>query len=162
GSRGSRPALPPGGPPRRSCRLAPPTPATADRSRCAVSVHRATGGPGTMAFTRSSRGALDPSRRAHADGTMLSARSYPSSEYCPEIHRMPSSSVDLRAPSFPGSVRPIRRERCQCFRWSARLRRVMRVIIMGCGRVGSELSEEIADGGHDVVIIDKDPEVLLR
>ncbi|HSH32839.1 MAG TPA: NAD-binding protein, partial [Actinomycetota bacterium] len=36
----------------------------------------------------------------------------------------------------------------------------MRVIIMGCGRVGSELSEELADGGHDVVIIDKDPEAF--
>ena len=38
----------------------------------------------------------------------------------------------------------------------------MRVIIMGCGRVGSELSEELADGGHDVVIIDKDPEAFFR
>ena len=55
------------GPPRRSCRLGRSTPATADRSRCACSVHRATGGPGTMAFTRSSRGAhgsfTPPSRR---------------------------------------------------------------------------------------------------
>ncbi|MFI5392875.1 MAG: potassium channel family protein [Myxococcota bacterium] len=38
----------------------------------------------------------------------------------------------------------------------------MRVIIMGCGRVGSELSEELADGGHDVVVIDKDPEAFFR
>ena len=162
GSAGSRPAPLPGGPRRRSCRLGRSTPATADRSRCACSVHRATGGPGTMAFTRSSRGAHDPSRRAHAVPTMLWARSYPSSEYCPEIHRMPSSSVDLRAPSCSGSVRVLRPERCQCFRRSARLRRVMRVIIMGCGRVGSELSEELADGGHDVVIIDKDPEAFFR
>jgi trk system potassium uptake protein len=38
----------------------------------------------------------------------------------------------------------------------------MRVIIMGCGRVGSELSEELIEGGHDVVIIDKDPEAFFR
>jgi trk system potassium uptake protein len=38
----------------------------------------------------------------------------------------------------------------------------MRVIIMGCGRVGSELSGELAAGGHDVVVIDKDPESFHR
>jgi trk system potassium uptake protein len=35
----------------------------------------------------------------------------------------------------------------------------MRVIIMGCGRVGSELSNAIADE-HDVAIIDKNPEAF--
>ena len=38
----------------------------------------------------------------------------------------------------------------------------MRVIIMGCGRVGSELSHELADGGHEVAVIDKDPEAFFR
>jgi trk system potassium uptake protein len=31
----------------------------------------------------------------------------------------------------------------------------MRVIIMGCGRVGSDLAVQLGEGGHDVVIIDK-------
>ena len=31
----------------------------------------------------------------------------------------------------------------------------MRVIIMGCGRVGSDLTVQLAEGGHDVAIIDK-------
>ena len=35
----------------------------------------------------------------------------------------------------------------------------MHVIIMGCGRVGSELSNAIA-GEHDVAIIDKNPEAF--
>ena len=35
----------------------------------------------------------------------------------------------------------------------------MRVIIMGCGRVGSELANAIADE-HDVAIIDKNPEAF--
>ena len=30
----------------------------------------------------------------------------------------------------------------------------MRVIIMGCGRVGSELSHELLAAGHEVVVID--------
>jgi trk system potassium uptake protein len=33
----------------------------------------------------------------------------------------------------------------------------MRVIIMGCGRVGSELSNELIADGHDVAVIDKNP-----
>jgi trk system potassium uptake protein TrkA len=36
----------------------------------------------------------------------------------------------------------------------------MRVIIMGCGRVGSELSNALADSEHDVAIIDKNPEAF--
>ena len=38
----------------------------------------------------------------------------------------------------------------------------MRVIIMGCGRVGSELSDELIEGGHHVTMIDKDPEAFYR
>jgi len=38
----------------------------------------------------------------------------------------------------------------------------MRVIIMGCGRVGSELSNELVDDGHEVTVIDKNPEAFFR
>ena len=38
----------------------------------------------------------------------------------------------------------------------------MRVIIMGCGRVGSELSLQLLDGGHDVAVIDKNPEAFIK
>ena len=38
----------------------------------------------------------------------------------------------------------------------------MRVIIMGCGRVGSELSHELLDAGHEVVVIDKNAEAFFR
>ena len=38
----------------------------------------------------------------------------------------------------------------------------MRVIIMGCGRVGSELSNELVADGHDVSVIDKNPEAFFR
>jgi trk system potassium uptake protein TrkA len=38
----------------------------------------------------------------------------------------------------------------------------MRVIIMGCGRVGSELSNQLVDDGHDVTVIDKNPEAFFR
>jgi trk system potassium uptake protein len=38
----------------------------------------------------------------------------------------------------------------------------MRVIIMGCGRVGSELSNELVGDGHDVTVIDKNPEAFHR
>jgi trk system potassium uptake protein TrkA len=38
----------------------------------------------------------------------------------------------------------------------------MRAIIMGCGRVGSELSNELVDDGHDVTMIDKNPEAFFR
>lgn len=37
----------------------------------------------------------------------------------------------------------------------------MKVIIMGCGRVGSELSDVLA-GEHQVTMIDKDPESFFR
>jgi trk system potassium uptake protein TrkA len=38
----------------------------------------------------------------------------------------------------------------------------MRVLIMGCGRVGSELSLALVEGGHDVTVIDKNPEAFWR
>jgi len=38
----------------------------------------------------------------------------------------------------------------------------MRVIIMGCGRVGSELSHELLGAGHEVVVIDKNAEAFFR
>lgn len=34
----------------------------------------------------------------------------------------------------------------------------MYIIVVGCGKVGSNLAKELADEGHDVVIIDNDPE----
>ena len=33
----------------------------------------------------------------------------------------------------------------------------MRVLIMGCGRVGSELSRALGEAGHEVTVIDKNP-----
>ncbi|MBI3648978.1 MAG: TrkA family potassium uptake protein [Actinobacteria bacterium] len=38
----------------------------------------------------------------------------------------------------------------------------MRVVIMGCGRVGSELSLNLLAADHEVVVIDKDPEAFYR
>jgi trk system potassium uptake protein TrkA len=38
----------------------------------------------------------------------------------------------------------------------------MRVLIMGCGRVGSELSNALLEGGHDVTVIDKNPDAFWR
>jgi len=38
----------------------------------------------------------------------------------------------------------------------------MRVLIMGCGRVGSELSHALGDAGHEVTVIDKRAEAFDR
>ena len=38
----------------------------------------------------------------------------------------------------------------------------MRVLIVGCGRVGSALALRMTDDGHDVTVIDEDPEALAR
>ena len=38
----------------------------------------------------------------------------------------------------------------------------MRVLIMGCGRVGSELSHALADAGHEVTVIDKRADAFDR
>ena len=38
----------------------------------------------------------------------------------------------------------------------------MKVLIVGCGRVGSALALRMTDDGHDVTVIDEDPEALAR
>src|SRR5436189_6361975 len=38
----------------------------------------------------------------------------------------------------------------------------MKVLIMGCGRVGAELTVQLAKAGHEVVIIDKREEAFSR
>ena len=38
----------------------------------------------------------------------------------------------------------------------------VRVIIMGCGRVGTLLTQELAKQGHDVTVIDKNPSAFSR
>lgn len=38
----------------------------------------------------------------------------------------------------------------------------MRVVIMGCGRVGSELALQLIDGGHEVTVIDKNPGAFTK
>jgi trk system potassium uptake protein TrkA len=38
----------------------------------------------------------------------------------------------------------------------------VRVIIMGCGRVGAQLTVELGEDGHEVSIIDKRPEAFYR
>ncbi len=38
----------------------------------------------------------------------------------------------------------------------------MQVIIMGCGRVGSELSLKLLEGDHDVTVIDKKPTAFVK
>lgn len=38
----------------------------------------------------------------------------------------------------------------------------MRVIIVGCGRVGSELTVQLGKAGHDVTIVDKRPSAFYR
>ncbi|MFM8320876.1 MAG: potassium channel family protein [Chloroflexota bacterium] len=36
----------------------------------------------------------------------------------------------------------------------------MRIIVMGCGRVGEQVSRRLAGEGHDLAVIDKDPHAL--
>jgi trk system potassium uptake protein TrkA len=38
----------------------------------------------------------------------------------------------------------------------------MKVLIVGCGRVGSALALKMTDDGNDVTVIDEDPEALAR
>ncbi len=38
----------------------------------------------------------------------------------------------------------------------------MHIIIVGCGRVGSQLAQMLAAEGHDIVIIDKNPKAFKR
>jgi trk system potassium uptake protein TrkA len=38
----------------------------------------------------------------------------------------------------------------------------MKLLIVGCGRVGSAVASDMAADGHDVTVIDEDPEALAR
>jgi trk system potassium uptake protein TrkA len=38
----------------------------------------------------------------------------------------------------------------------------MRVIVMGCGRVGSELALQLLEGEHEVAVIDKNPSAFVK
>lgn len=38
----------------------------------------------------------------------------------------------------------------------------MNILIIGCGRVGSELAELLDKRGHDISVIDRDPENFDR
>lgn len=38
----------------------------------------------------------------------------------------------------------------------------MKLLIVGCGRVGSSIARNMADDGHDVCVIDEDAEALQR
>ena len=38
----------------------------------------------------------------------------------------------------------------------------MRVIVAGCGRVGAAVASALDDGGHDVVVVDKEPKAFRR
>ena len=38
----------------------------------------------------------------------------------------------------------------------------MKVIILGSGRVGSAIASSLALGGHDIAVIDNDPDSLIR
>ena len=37
----------------------------------------------------------------------------------------------------------------------------MRIIIIGCGKIGKSLAEKLVSEGHDVTVIDKAPESSL-
>ena len=38
----------------------------------------------------------------------------------------------------------------------------MNVVVMGCGRVGAIVADQLAEGGHDVTVIDTDPFAFSR
>jgi trk system potassium uptake protein len=38
----------------------------------------------------------------------------------------------------------------------------MRILVIGCGRVGAGVARTLTDGGHDVVVVDRDPGALAR
>jgi trk system potassium uptake protein len=40
--------------------------------------------------------------------------------------------------------------------------RALKLVIVGCGRVGSQLAAEMDRSGHDVVIVDRDPNQFSR
>ena len=39
---------------------------------------------------------------------------------------------------------------------------LVRVVVVGCGRVGSELATTLSSEGHDVAVVDKNPRALAR
>ena len=129
-------------------------------------------------FTGSSRLARDPSRFPHARAPEDDVRgTHPPSQSggptAPSSCRTSGSVLIIRArsagpnsfpgrpgaelPGDPGS--PSRQAPWCPFRPGVGFAPRMHVIIMGCGRVGSELSNAIADE-HDVAIIDKNPEAF--
>jgi trk system potassium uptake protein TrkA len=38
----------------------------------------------------------------------------------------------------------------------------MKLLIVGCGRVGSRIAAQMAEDGHEVTVVDEDPEALQR
>jgi trk system potassium uptake protein TrkA len=38
----------------------------------------------------------------------------------------------------------------------------VKILILGCGRVGSRLAQELDRGGHDVTIVDSNPDAFAR
>ena len=38
----------------------------------------------------------------------------------------------------------------------------MRMVIIGCGRIGSVLANHFSEAGHDVVVLDRDQEAFRR
>ena len=38
----------------------------------------------------------------------------------------------------------------------------MNVLIVGCGKVGSQISNQLSEAGHDVAVVDRDPEHFQR
>src|SRR5229473_13618 len=46
--------------------------------------------------------------------------------------------------------------------WPPYNQRALKVLIVGCGRVGSQVAADMDKSGHDVVIIDRDPNQFSR
>src|SRR6266851_5392391 len=46
--------------------------------------------------------------------------------------------------------------------WPPYNQRALKVLIVGCGRVGSQVAADMDRSGHDVVIIDRDPNQFSR
>jgi len=40
--------------------------------------------------------------------------------------------------------------------------RALKILIVGCGRVGSQIAAEMDKAGHDIVIVDRDPNQFSR
>src|SRR6185503_4811948 len=164
--------------PRRSPRRAPRG-RRSDLGRGRSRAH-ATPAPGAVqrprVFTHSSRGPRLPSRRAHAWTPTLIPGKRVSRTPTPDRHPRRRSKRDgaptttflrarLRGRQLPPAVGPqaylgsVRR----CHAEGGRVRfPPMRVLIMGCGRVGSELSHALGDAGHEVTVIDKRADAFDR